>query len=407
MGLTLSDIEPVLEELYFSDKRIPDAIMRDNPTLAIIPKSEEGGGLYRHIPIKHVRPQGRSAVFATAQTNTVGSKRKGFDVTWVNNYATAEIDGNVIDDSGGNKVMLVDHVETEMDGAIENMKDDIAFGLFRNGGGARGQIATGGISATVVTLSNPEDAAHFEVGMVIVADTTDGTSGTVHTGSVTLVAVDRDGGTLTADQNWTTGISAAAAADYLFCSGDFGVKVSGFDAWNPLTVSATAFFGVDRTADKVRLGGVRYDGSGQPIDEALIEGSARIWRNKKGKKIDLGVLNPTDFAALTLTRESNKRFEEVQGSGEASHLGFKAFMLDTPQGDVPIISDPNCPVGVARMLNKASWLYETVGKMVRVIDDDGTKLLRKASSDSFELRLKSRGNLLCLEPGANGRIALV
>lgn len=87
--------------------------------------------------------------------------------------------------------------------------------------GWRAQVDAGTGTPTI-TLWRPKDAALFTAGEVIVACTSDGvTRGSQRAGSVTLASVDYVNGTLTATGNWTAGIAAIAAGDYLFKSGEF------------------------------------------------------------------------------------------------------------------------------------------------------------------------------------------
>lgn len=408
MSLSLADINPVLEELYLSDSTIPDQIMRNNPMMGMLPKSTDGGGKYRHVHLRHVRPQGRSAVFATAQANTVGSVRKAFDVIWRSNYQTAEVDGDVIDDAQGNKTIIIEHIKAEMDGALDNLRDDIAMNLFRNEGGARGQIASG-ITGATITLVDPTDIVNFEIGMVLEASDYDGVgSGTDRTGTATVVALDRDLGTITTSADWDTLLTTLAALDFLFEEDDRGVKMAGFDSWIPevAPTGGDSHFGVDRSVDPVRLAGVRYDGTGQPLEEAIVQGAARVRRWKKASPIDCAFLNPTRYAALEVSLEGRKRVQEVKGSGPAAHIGYNAIMIASPHGDIPVLSDPNCQEDICWLINKGSWMIETVGAMARLLDEDGNAFLRKNNADGYELRVKNRGNMWCREPGSNGRIAI-
>lgn len=412
-NLSRSEVLNVLEELYLRDNVIPDQIFRDNPLLGMLPKSTEGGGKYRHVHMRHIRPQGRSASFSTAQSNSVGSKRVGFDVTWVSNYQVAGIDGDVIDDASGNETILIDHIQSEMDGALDNMRDDLAHSVFNNSGGARGVVGTlGNGSGTndLVTLADPEDVAHFEVGMKIVFSANDGSSSghsLKSSTASTIEIVDRDAGTIEFEENVATN-SSAAADDYMFVEGDFQSKWGGLDGWVPSSAPTTGddWYGVDRSVDPVRLAGVRYTGTGMPLETAIINGSARVRRWKKGASINLGVMNPIKWAQLEVSLGDRKRIQEVKGEGPAAHIGYDAIMLATPNGQVPIISDPNAPSDTIWLLNKDSWMIETVGDMVRLLDEDGLPFLRQNSSDGYELRIKSRGNVWCKEPGSNARITI-
>jgi hypothetical protein len=405
-NLSLTDIAPVLEELYFKDNTLEDLMMRENPLLAMLPKSEQGGGEYRVVPMRYVLAQGRSATFANAQTYSLGSQRKQFQLTWVSNYQVAGIDGNVIDDAAGNKTLVIDHIKSETDAALANMTDDIASNVFRNHGGARGQVAS--ISTVTVTLSNPEDVVNFEVGMEVQGDTTDGTSGSVHSGSATITAIDRDAGTLTTDSNWTSQISSLAANDYLFAYGDFGLKARGLASWLPSTAptSGDSFLGVDRSVDPVRLAGVRYTGTGMSLETAIVQGCARVRRWKKNGRINLAVLNPLNWAKLAISLEG-KRISTVKSQDTKGVFSFDAIMVATPTGDVPVISDPNCQASVCWLLNTDTWCVESVnGPLVRLLDEDGLPFLRQATSDGYELRVKSRWNMYTTDPGANARVAI-
>jgi hypothetical protein len=412
-NLSRADVLVVLEELYLNDNKIPDQIFRDNPLLGILPKSSEGGGEYRHVHMRHVRPQGRSVSFSAAQSNRKGSERIAFQVPWRSNYQIAAVDGDVIDDASGNKVILIDHIKSEMDGSLDNMRDDLAMSVFRNHGGARATVGALEDTNSTIVLGNPEDVAHFEKGMRIQFSDDDGsaTADALRTGSaaddaIEILSVDRDGGRLLVDGNSAT-VAGATQGDFIFCVGDFKGKWHGLDAWVPRTApTSAAFLGVDRSVDPVRLGGVRFNGAGMSIEQAIMTGAARVRRWKKGSSINLGVLDPMRWNQLEISLESRKRIQDIQGTGPAAHLGYKAIMIATPNGEIPVISDPNCQPDDCWLLKKESWTIETVGDLVRLIDDDGLPFLRQNDADGFELRIKSRGNMWCNEPGSNGRVLL-
>jgi hypothetical protein len=413
-NLSTTDIRAVLEELYLKDNVIPDLIYRNNPVLGILPKSTEGGGKYRHVHVKHVRPQGRSASFASAQANRVGSKRVAFDVDWRNNYQIGALDGNVIRQARGNRVILIEHVKDEIDEAIANVKDDIAGNVFRNHGGARGRIASLADTNSTITLTDPTDVAHFEVGMRLNFSANDGSASghSLRTGSasddaVPIVAVDRDAGILYVTGNADT-LAGAQTSDYIFVVGDFKSKWSGFDSWIPGTAPSSSddFYGVDRSVDPVRLAGVRYNGAGEPIEQALMNGASRIARWKRSQPIDLVALNPIRWTQLEISLEGRKQVQTVKGTGPAADIGYEAIMLATPAGKVPVVSDPNCQMDIAWMLNKESWMIETCGEMIDLINNDGLEIMRQHDGDGFEFRLVSLGNVWCKEPGSNARVAL-
>lgn len=403
-NVTLTTAEEVLEELYQTDDMIED-IMRSNPMLGMVKHSTEGGGQHRHVVVKHTRPQGRSNTFSNAQSNRRGTKRAAFDVTWVSGYQLGGVDGDVIDDAGGNAVILIDHLKAEMDGCFENIKDDLGFNVFRNYGGARGQCSNDPTDLNgTVTLTNAEDITHFEVGMVLTASTDDGTgAGTDRAGTGEVATIDREAGSFT----YTGTITGITTNDYLFVQGDHGAKMHGLDSWCPSsTPTSTPFFGVDRSVEPERLGGVRYDAA-TPSDttrEALVNQAVRFRRWNKGLKPDIACVSPLVYGALDIAMESDKRVVELKSPNGS--IGYEAIRLSTPAGSVDVFEDASCQSDTSWMMDSNSFCFETVGPMIRILDEDGNKILRESANDGYEFRIKTRGNFWSNRPSAISRATL-
>lgn len=402
-SFTSSDATPILKELYPDDK-VREALYKRAPLLGILPKNREAYGEHVKVPLKYGDPQGRSATFATGRTNMTPSKHVAFEVTTVNDYAFAEIDGEAIDKSKNDKGSFIRVLKNEMDGAMRQLKRSLVHALYRNGGGAIGQVSSGStVASTSITLANPSDVVWFEVGQEIAGDTTDGTSGTVHSGSATLTAVDRATGALTSDANWSTGISGLAASDYLFVAGDFGAKLKGLDAWVPSSApSSTAFFGVDRSTDTTRLGGVRDDLSGQNIEEAIIDALELVAR--EGGEPDVVVLHTLDFANLQKTLGSRVTYDSV--SSFDAPVGYRTIKLMGPAGEVQVIADANAIPNVMWVLQLDTWTLHSMGNTPKYLDNDGMAVLRTVTSDSVEVQLVYRAQLACSAPGWNGRFVI-
>ncbi len=265
------------------------------------------------------------------------------------------------------------------------------------------------MASPTITLANINDVVNFEVGMVLNTSTADGTSGAKKAGTVTLTAVDRDAGTLTASGNWTAGIATAAVNDYIFQNGDFEATkqgLSGLAAWIP-AVAPTAgdsFFGFDRSVDPVRNAGVRYTaGAGGPIEETLIQCAARLAR--EGGKPDTVVMNPIDVANLIVALGSKVIYDR-SSSVDMPDIGFKLPSIVTPSGPLEIISDLNCPQGRGWMLTLKTWSFETLLGAPRILNLDGNDMRASATSDSYIFRIGYYGNLFCEAPGWNAYFAL-
>lgn len=408
-NMTTTDIGDVLKEIY-PEGAPPEVVYGDSPLFALMEKDEGFEGELYKLPLVYGDPQGRSAVFTTAQTNQTAGKYEAFDLTITNDYGLCSIDGQVLDVAKSNKGSFVKALKQGMDGALRQLAHSAHHAAFRNGGGAIGQIAsTATVASANLILSNPTDIRFFEVGQVIASDTTDGTSGAVNAGTATISAINRSTYTITtAGGNWSTQISGLATGDYLFVAGDFGAKMKGLDAWVPSSApGATSFFGVDRSVDTDRLGGVRYDGSAQPIEEALIDGLTRVAEN--GGKPDVLVVHPRQFANLVKALGSKvnySRRDSAMKSSTGATIGFRSVVVDGPTGPVDVLADLNCQPAVAWALQMDTWLVASCGAVPKMWDYDGQAYLRVYNADALELRCLYRAQIGCKAPGWNGRITL-
>jgi len=400
MSLDLTSFSAALKQHYTND-RIENMVYKDNPFLAMVAKYETFGGENLKLPIKYGVPQGRSAAFATAQANKTNTQLKAFLLTRNKDYSLASIDNETIEASRGNSNAFMEAATLEIDGAIHSATRSLATALFRSGSGSIGQVTTGG-TGTSITLVVTEDVVNFEIGMELVFSTADG-GGSVKAGSVTVVGVDRDLGVLTVDAMSAIASGAGSATnDFIFVAGDYDSKVKGISAWIPASApSATLFFGVDRTADVTRLAGVRYDGSAQPIEEALISAAARIAR--EGGTPDYCFLSYSKFADLEKALGSKVMYVDKHVNPE---IGFRGILIHGPRGPINVIPDQNCPSNTAFMLSMEGWKLYSLGKCPKILDTDGLKMLRESSADAVEVRVGYYAQLGCRSPGWNANIKL-
>ena len=175
---------------------------------------------YKPIPIITGASQGRSAVFATAQTNQSAAQIEAFLLTRVRDYSIARIDNETMLASKSDKGAFLKGSKVVIDGAIKAITLSIASALFRSGTGSIGKISA--ISTGVITLVDPQSVTQFEINMVLQAAATDGATPRAALGYV--VAVDRTAGTVTVASSGLGGSAATptswAANDFLLVQGD-------------------------------------------------------------------------------------------------------------------------------------------------------------------------------------------
>lgn len=403
-SLDTTALSAVLKQKY-TQKKVYELCYKKNPAFALIKKRTDFGGKNKVVAIRYGVPQGRGFDFATALANMSASQYTAYTVTRVKDYAFAQVTGEAIAASKGDANSLLDGITSETDNAFHTNMRSLAVGMFSNGGGARGQIASGQATPTI-TLVRPADITNFEVGMKLNTSTADGTSGAKKAGTVTITALDRIAGTITVSGNWSAGIATVAANDYIFQNGDFEATkqgVSGFAAWLPTTAptSGDNFFGVDRSTDVVRLAGLRISGASGPFESTLIDSCALLGR--EGSSPDICFVNPLDWATLAKQIGSKVMYDRAQ-SVDSPDIGFKAIEVMCPTGNVKVVADPNCPKGLAYLIQSDTWSFESAGPAPGILNRDGNDILRDASSDSYIIRVGYYGNMICEAPGLNAVI---
>lgn len=411
MGLDLTSFEFAMKQLY-TDAAVRKLVYKDNPLHALLPKYENATGENIPTPLLYGNPQARSATFSVAKSQSASANSKGvkFLVTRAKDYAIATVDGETMKASANDPGAFMSAASTEFDGALNSLTRSLAVSEYGDGSGAIGQIvaepAEG--ATTVVTLTDPEAITNFEVGQVLnlyaaltggSVKTSDGSAS-----NLTVSAVNRDTGVITLNATYSAS-GTIAAGDYLFCQGDRGLKIKGLAAWLP-AVAPTAgdnFFGVDRSADVTRLSGVRFDGTGMPIEDALVQGIRRAER--EGAKISHIMVNYKRWAELEISLGSKVIYTDAS-SQEVADVGFRGIRIQGSKNFVNVIADMNCPDNVAYALQMDTWQLLSLGRAVDFIEDDGKKILRQNDADGVEARMAYYAQLRCFAPGMNARIKL-
>jgi hypothetical protein len=259
-----------------------------------------------------------------------------------------------------------------------------------------------------LVLKDRNSVVNFEKGMVLNLAATDGTSGAKKAGTLTVLSVNRDTGTVVMTGNITAGVATAASQDFIFQNGDFDSVRSmpvGIPGWIPKVAPSPGdnFFGLDRSGD-TRLSGVRYTaGAGGPIEETLIQAAARLVR--EGGTPDLVAMNPLDYANLVVALGSKVVYDRL-GSSDDPKFGFDTVKLMGPKGPIMIVPEFNVGTGDAWMLTSSSWCFETLLDAPRILNLDGNELRADPTTDSYILRIGYYGQFTCDAPGWNAYVAL-
>lgn len=417
-----------LKELYVDDKDyMKNIVYAKNPLLAMIPKNESPDGFagkYIPVPLEYGNPQGRAHVFANAQNQQTASDVVSYFVYAIQDYQLITITNLLMEQTKSNAGAFVDEASRTLDNGFRNLSNNMAFELFYGGTASRGQISSAGVSLSGTTLSftllNSQTVVQFEVGMTLQASSLDGgaaaqnVTGTID--AIQVTSVNRGTGAITGTVVQGAPGTSWAASYFLQVLGDIGIGgsstvagmlgLSGLAAWVPSVdpTSTDNFWGVNRSADPTRLGGLRYNASAQSISEGLT--NALGFANREGASIDLLVI---DFLSYTvLINELGAKVQYVELKHDEVEVAFEAIHFHSAYGKVPVLADRSCQSQTAWALTMDSWKLRTLGKAPHILTYgmEGLEGLRVGNSDALEIRVAYYGNLICSAPGYNMQVAL-
>lgn len=408
-----------LKELYTGDDYMKDLVYKKNPFLALLPKDESPSGFagkYIPVPLVNATPQGRSATFATAQGNQTPPVVNSFFVYRVSNYQLVSITNELLEATKDDAGAFVDEAKLNMDTGFRNISNDLAHDLFGNTANSRGAIAS--ITTGVIVLTNPQDVVNFELNMSLESYSVSGSSATQSTGAAIgyVIAVNRSAGTVTVSAsqggaaatptNWSTSFpNLAVQGDINYASGGLAagamLKVAGLGMWLPTSSPASndSFWGVNRSSDPTRLAGVRFDGSAESIEEALIDASSLVAR--EGGMPDMCFMNFSSYAALEKSLGAKVQYVDVKH--EEADIAFAGIRIHAPYGPITVIPDRSCPAQTAYLLQLDTWKLRSLGKAPHILTYglEGLEGLRVGNADALEIRIGYYGNLICNAPGWN------
>jgi hypothetical protein len=411
-----------LKELYKDDKEyMKDLVYKENPFLALVPKDESPDGFagkYIPVPLEYGVPQGRSHSFVSAQSNQTPTQLASFFVYVIQDYQLVTITNLLMEQTKSNAGAFVDAAKLQMDGGFRNITNNIAFELFGSGTATRGTSTAAStqsgttVGGTSITLANAQTVVAFEVGMTIVASATDG--GAPSADTVTITGVDRANGIITGTAsagslsgNWAIGTGTA----YLTVQGDLPaagatstgsfLALSGLAAWFPTTSPGATdnFWGVNRSADPTRLGGLRYNAQSFTIEEGMT--NALAFANREGAKPDICIMDFASYAALV--NSLGAKVQYVQVKHDEVEVAFDGIMFQSAYGKITVLADRSCPPQTAYVLTMNTLKLRSLGKVPHILTYgmEGLEGLRVGNADALEIRIGYYGNLICSAPGWN------
>lgn len=337
---TLKDIEPYLKEVY--EGRIREQLNNETVTLKRIERSKTGitsntNGKYVTFPIHTRRNQGigsRGEMEALPKPGAQGHAAAQLKLKY--GYGGVQLTGQTISLSDTDSKAFAKAVDVEMNGLKNDLKKDMNRQIY---GGSQGAIST------VVSKSGQDltvsDARLFQVGAII--DAVKPSDGTVHSTALVVDEIDVANNVVTV----TGATTNAAAGDVLVRTGSFDREITGL---SQIISDTGELYGIDPNDEPEWRAEVDENG-GTPraLSEGLMTTMNDRIRTRGGKTTVI-------FQSLGTRRAYANLLMQLRGVVNQQEFtgGFKglAFVTDGEQGEIPVISDPDAPLGTQYFVNE-------------------------------------------------------
>lgn len=308
------------------------------------------------------------------------------------NYARGALHGDVIEASASDKGSFLRVLQSELDGAMTDLKDDVSRQLYGDATKAIAQCGTTSSSTTVV-LTSPTKVQLKQLfkGMKVDIGTTADYDAVVAGAEIT--AVDRVNGTITIDSSVTT-----TSSHYVTRAGSDGNELTGL---REIVNDSGTLFNVDPTVNE-EWKSIVDDNSGtnRTATEALFSKVIEDIYFESGESPDmiltsLGVRR--NFAAQL---QSLKRFtDSVDIKG-----GFKAVTVAAGNTELPLVVDNDAPNNTAFVVNTSHLKQHQMGSSWSFMDRDGSVLKYVSGYDQYEFVIYNYHELTTDRRNAHARI---
>lgn len=402
---------------HYADGVVLNLAYSENPGWAAIGKDNArsklvGGSTYVQ-PIGTALVGGGSSTFAIANAFTAGNSTFGaFSVPRAKHYRVPKIDNELIEATLTGNEDAFGKATDEVDRGIRAEANYLNFRLYRSRGGAIGRMTNTGFATAVMTVDDLAAVHAVQAGDVLKLASTDGTSGATRAGSLTVASVQfptksNAAASITLTGNISAGVAAAAANDYIFLDGDFGLAPTGFADYIPDTSggAATTLHGLVRSVD-TRLGGALVDGTSSTVYELITDmltATSAYGGMTRGSRTIF--INP--FAIGDLVKQLDGKWGIQQASdfnGEKSaRVGYKSIEFSMMGLEAQLIIDRMCPSNRLYGVDLDDWAFFHSGKAPAFLLQKQTGSILKPSetSDAWECRIGEYGNFVTSAPHKN------
>lgn len=400
MALDRTTADAALKEFYLPGAR--EQLNQSSPFLAQIESTDKYVEGRRAVLSLHVSRNGGVGARAAGE-DLPSAGNQGYTeqrVPIYQNYARIQVDGRVIRDMKSDQGSFVRAVQSEMDGAVTDIKRSYSRQVFGTSNGVIATCATSTSTTTInlATTTSLTQLRQLHVGMKIDIGTV--ASPSTIASSREIEAIDRTAKTIEiSGANVTT-----SSSHHIFAAGAGGAiggagqrEITGLQT---IVASSGTLHNVDPSSVPVWVSYVDSNsGTLRSPTDALFEEALDEIAIESGEEANLLVTTFGVGRAYADGLKDQKRFSNtVDLKG-----GFKALTVSAGTQEVALLRDRDCPANTAFVLN-TKHLTHHIESDWEWMQEDGAILSRVANKDAYEATLFKYSELATDQRNAHGKV---
>lgn len=353
---TMTVVDALLKEIY--EEKLQDQLQSEINIARRIHSTSEGvtsdvGGKYVVFPLRTSRNHGiggrnENEALPIPRTSKFAAAR----VSLAYLYGGVQLTGQTFELADTNKQAFLSALEAELDGLKEGLAKDMSRQFF---GTAIGKLCTSNASGSTTTLKvSDAEAIYLEQDMYVdLYDNTD----TLHTGGTSLQITSLVSASGTTTVTFTPAVTGATASgEYFVRTGGRARETIGL---SQIISTSGILYNVDPATVQSWTATVNSNGgTNRALSEGLMIKVADDIRRRGGGQPTLIACNlgvRRQYFNLLSQQRQFVNTQEFTG-------GFKGLAFTTDKGDIPVISDLDCP------WNRMEFINEKVIKFYQVAD---------------------------------------
>ncbi len=368
---TLAAVDQILKEVY--EDQLRDQLQSEQITIKRIEKSSDGierrvGGRFVRFPIRYKRNHGigaRNESEALPVAQTQGYEDAEIKLTY--QYGTIQLTGQVMSLAESNYQAFASAMQQEIDGIKQTLAKDTNRQTY---GTPKGVLATAtGAGTTTTLVTTVANAIYLEIGMIVdLYDNTDTLKSSGNAKEITNVSRNKSTGACTV--TFTPAAAGnTASGDYFVRDDNKDKEVTGFGS---IVSDTGTLYTINPSTVPVWASEVDDPGSARNISEGLMINMVDRIRTNGGRTTVM-------FSSLGVRRayfqllNQQRRFTNTQ----QFEGGFSGLAFTTDWGDIPMVSDFDCPYNTLWFLNEKeitiyqdgdwSWMDKDGSRWQRVL----------------------------------------